>query len=135
MTAPDLPAFLLARIAEDEEVARSAYYEGQRWLSEEEDVVRWPEDELVHIASRKRDAAHIARHDPARVLADCAAARDVLTLLRRYEGAIRQESAVAKPGDRPPTNLYAARDALLEAARLLAQPHAAHPDFDPSWRV
>lgn len=71
----DLIAFYKARLREDEAAAQESYYEGQRWLTEEEGVYRWPDDELVHTADRKADARHIARHDPARALREVAAKR------------------------------------------------------------
>lgn len=74
----DLVAFISARLGEDEAAARDAYYEGQRWITEEEGVYRYPDDELVHMADRKRDARHIALHDPARVLREVEAKRKIL---------------------------------------------------------
>src|SRR6266550_3786728 len=74
----DLVAFVTARLDEDEAAARESYYEGQRWLTEEEGVYRWPDDELVHTADRKADARHIARHDPARALREVEAKRAIL---------------------------------------------------------
>ena len=74
----DLIAFLNARLDEDEAAAKKSHYEGQRWLTEEEGVYRWPTDELVHSADRKADARHIARFDPARVLREVAAKRAIV---------------------------------------------------------
>lgn len=85
-------------------------------------------------AASSVNAAHIARHDPARVLRDVAAKRAIVDDLRRYEGAIRQESATARPGDPIPANLYAARDALLAAVQHLASAYDDRPGYDESWR-
>jgi Family of unknown function (DUF6221) len=76
----DLVEFLTARLDEDAAAARDAYYEGQRWITEEEGVYRYPDDDLdlVHYANRKTDARHIARWDPARVLREVEAKRAVL---------------------------------------------------------
>ena len=127
----NLPEFLLARIAEDEDAARAACYEGQRWLTGEEDVLRWPADELVHVASRKRHAAHIARHDPARVLADCAFKR----------GLVEDAQRAMTVDFRRITDQDVRERAECEAStwehdvlRPMAQLWAEDPDFNPSWR-
>ena len=130
----DLVDFIRARLDEDEQVARAAHYEGQRWLSEEEDVCRWPDDELVHVADRKRDARHIAQWEPARVLRDVEAKRRVVEALgiaERNVDEVRRTAAdygfvrVAE----------SARDALLYAVRLLASAHAGHPDYRAEWAL
>lgn len=79
----DLAVFVTARLDEDEAVARDAYYEGQRWISEEEGVYRWPDDQLpddlVQMADRKRDASHIARWEPARAIREVEGFRKIVT--------------------------------------------------------
>lgn len=63
---------------------------------------------------------HIARWDPARVLAECAAKRAIVN------------------GFRPHPNARDLNDVhmFIHAAILpLAQPYADHPDFDPAWRL
>jgi uncharacterized protein DUF6221 len=79
----DLMAWLKACVDADEAAARESFHEGQRWITEEEGVYRWPDDELVHMADRKADARHVARHDPARVLREVAHKRRVLD---RHQG-------------------------------------------------
>jgi len=68
-------------------------------------------------------ARHIARHDPARVLADCAARRQVLADHAPYNG----------------TDLCGGHDGrhTVEQCglrRVMASAYADHPDFDPAWR-
>lgn len=131
-----LAEFLEARIAEDEEAARDAHYEGQHWLTEEEGVYRWPDDELVHMADRTRDARHIARWDPARVLAECEAKRRLIAFAYDADAIIDGERGCCHSGEaiqagqcpymRPDDN---------EGVRILAAVYASHPDYDPSWRV
>lgn len=58
-------------------------------------------------------ATHIARHDPARILAECAAKRQIV------------EYCSDQLGDE-----YE-RIPVLE---LLAQPYADHPEYRPEWR-
>ena len=76
MTA--LIEFLRARLDEDEAAARGSYCDGQYWVTEEEAVYRWADDEPVYIANRKADARHIARHDPAHTIREVAAKRKIL---------------------------------------------------------
>ena len=121
----DLITWYLAQLDEDEAAARSAYYEGQRWLSEEEDVLRWPDDELVHIAARKRDAAHIVRHDPAHVLADIAARRAIVAL---HTGMHECSSF----GD---AFRCVHEFEVCDTVRHLASVYAHRPGYDPAWAL
>lgn len=115
MTETDtLAAFLLARIAEDDEAAtyatnrdgvgRGAGGWGGWWLGHYQHYSRW---------------------DPARVLAECAAKRRVVG---RYEGSLANRHA-------HPNDLASAGSvlALLGAVKLLALPYANHPDYRPEW--
>jgi hypothetical protein len=61
-------------------------------------------------------AAHIARHDPARVLRQCTAVRAVIAELLRRE---------ATGDDADPS--------VRDLARELAAVYADHPDYDASW--
>lgn len=119
----NLIEFLRARLDEDKEVAQSAHYEGQRWISEEEDVSRWPEDELVHFADRKRDAAHIARHDPARVLREVAAKRRIIAVHEGHHECPSEDD-----------NCGWIVDSRCVTLRLLALPYADRLDYDEEWR-
>jgi len=65
-------------------------------------------------------ARHIARHDPARVLAECAVKRSVLDLL------------IADSGD---SHNAVRRGWAVEISHQYAAIYADHPDFDPAWRV
>jgi len=73
-------------------------------------------------------AVHIARHDPTRVLAECAAKRQTVAYFAEeieYTGLDRQRM----------TDDQFRR--VLDAERTLgwlAQPYADHPDFNPAWR-
>jgi hypothetical protein len=62
------------------------------------------------------DADHIARHDPARVLADVAAKRAILNaaVMLLVDDAEDEEAA--------------------EIVKNLALPYADHPDYQESWR-
>jgi pyrimidine deaminase RibD-like protein len=100
--------FLTARLDEDEAAARDVLENG---------LVSW--DEARQILYRagwhaERAEAHIARHDPARVLADVAAKRAIVALHPCDDCGM---------GNDPCSTL-----------RLLAQPYAEHPDYDEEWR-
>jgi hypothetical protein len=154
-----LTDFLLARIAEDEADARLAtghrYITGQRekrsgvWVhdgsiayadSPSEDVVDWVYDEAW---------AHIARHDPARVLAECEAKRRIVEMHSKTATSwLNADGKLAYP-DRAGV-LYCELCSFHEqyegfndyeepwpcpTLRILALPYADHPDFKPEWRV
>lgn len=68
---------------------------------EQETEGRWPGEHLEHIA----------RHDPARVLAECEAKRRIMTMdFERY-------------GEQ------------VELLYMLALPYAGHPDYEEAWRI
>lgn len=152
-----LDEFLLARVAEDEEVARAAIdadspdRRGQRWVWQrvEEDasfswlrsVEEFPTTSGVgplpafplgydtKVYEPTSAMPHIARHDPARVLAECAAKRAIVALHRgghecsTYDKSGEVDNCTWVPdGDNCST------------LRLLAQPHADHPDYDGARR-
>jgi hypothetical protein len=69
-----LSAFILARIDEDEAVARATTpHEWDCDASIYEDI-----PPIAEGSFNRTDAAHIARHDPARVLATCKAHRAIV---------------------------------------------------------
>jgi hypothetical protein len=110
----NLAAFLLDRIAEDEAVARAVSAED------------WAESWRGINPRRLEIVRHIARHDPARVLADCDAKRRIVERLSGYlssEHDPEPEGAWELLDDHAWATLYA-----------LALPFADHPDYDPSWR-
>jgi hypothetical protein len=128
-----LAEFLLARIAEDEADARDAFYDGQRWVPEEEAVVAADKDlDAVLFLDRKRDATHAANWSPARVLAECEAKRRIVEL---HSG--QHECVGEKYGDPHACimvadwSVYALDPTLL----LLALPYADHESYQPEWRV
>lgn len=120
MPAMDLTEFLLARIAEDEGPARAAAEsKGAEWeirlLMDGHGLVGSPRGaEGMPVRMWPEVAYHVARWDPAHVLAECEAKRRIIT--------------AASWDDEP---WRRTRDYLLE---LLALPYADHPDFDEAWR-
>jgi FAD/FMN-containing dehydrogenase len=115
----DLVAFLRECLAEDERVAQRVQeaYAGEDKF--------WAPAVVINAG---------ALVDPGRVLRDVAAKRAIMDMMRRYEGAILQESAIARPGDPIPSNLYAARDALLAVVRHLASVYEGRTGYREEWR-
>ena len=120
-----LTEFLLARITEDEDDARSACRaretrRGDQWevrqrvYSDEVSIVGAARE--ARVCDAPRGARHIARHDPARVLAECEAKRKmVLELDGRLEHA-------------PDGGVW------FDLLTYLSWPYADHPDYDEAWR-
>ena len=110
-----LAEFLLARLAEDEAAALAA--SNPPWIAltfypTRSEVTNEPRSTAVSSSARQskddQDAAHIARHDPERVLADVAAKRAVLELHRychrpsaRLRPVLRRVLGCGRHGWRP----------------------------------
>lgn len=126
----DLVEFLLARVAEDEEVARrTAEAVGAEWASWNRSWDLAPVRDLAGAAGRITALPttideHVTHHDPARVLAQCEAVRRIAS---RCDMVIRGcEVGMFTEGQR-----VDAQDNL----RALALPYAAHPDYRAEWRL
>lgn len=119
---PALVAFLLDRLAEDEHTARAAGSDcGPEWR-ETDGFDGGPISEV--------EARHIARHDPARVLADVAAKRRIIDLHAHCPEQAWDGSNIT--GD--------CRECIDEhypcgTLRLLALPFADHPDYREEFRL
>lgn len=155
----DLSTFLLARIAEDEADARGAspgpwlyttvesvgggaLYDKTRVIGslDYEQLDDHDGSIVRHLLEREADAngAHIARHDPARVLAECEAKRRIVALHERLSGEH------ATHPDFPDGSAacvacgwsdgWYAEPWPCETLKALAVPYADHPDYDESWR-
>lgn len=128
-----LAEFLLARIAEDETAAKAApplehnydmggHRQDERWVfdrrlpSSADGMGNWS----PHNGS-PTTAAHFSRHDPARVLAECAAKRSILQQCNDVQRVQR------RCGD--PELL-----SIRHIVRCLALPYAEHPDYNEEWR-
>jgi len=110
-----LTDFLLARIAEDEVAIRRASMFPPRWVARPDDVGQPIIAGSFRVATCAESVMdHIARHDPARVLAECEAKRAVVGLHPEMLGwcqGCAHES-------------YPCRTLLA-----LALPYADHPDY------
>lgn len=115
--------FLLARVADEEMLARDAASEGspprtgwQKWTTKRDTT---PCGETL--GPRGTVEAH-----PARVLAECAAKR---TIVERFV-EIEPIAAVSPGGP-----IVGAMNGLHLAVRSLAAVYADHPDYDTAWSV
>jgi hypothetical protein len=133
-----LAEFLLARIADDEAEARAAtpgpwetrlYWftsSGQSWASV---------PDVIHEEIAAEDGIHIARWDPARVLAECDAKRRIVDEHRpsklpwpsSMEAGCRTCGTAQGWDDR-------ARQANCITLRALALPYADHEEYRPEWK-
>lgn len=125
----ELVQLLRDRLDEDEQAARAAA--PGPWRQDEperRDFVRSVEDGYVVDCSGSRapgeNAAHVARHDPARVLRDIEARRSILDDL----------AEVIRWGERKGPDYQDGVDACERTLKRLALPYADHPDYRAEWR-
>ena len=143
MTAMDeLTGFITARLDEDEAVAKAAAGDGPEWTvrSHPADSAMIRDNEgLVLIYDEgtptDKEAAHIARHDPARVLREVEAKRAIATMHQPYD-------CMEPKGQRchrcASDKAYKSGAAIHEAwpcptLRALAAAWSDHPDYRPEW--
>jgi len=141
--------FLEARIAEDEAVANDAT--GARWVvlpgvnaslvnidATQVRDEKWKYGRFGHIATTSHDAAyaeHIARHDPARVLAECAAKRAIIEL----HGPVRDDGwKSGEANDYLWCGMCGSIDDSPEpypcaTIKALAAVYKDHPDYREEW--
>ncbi|MFJ6143107.1 DUF6221 family protein [Streptomyces anulatus] len=131
----DLVQFLRDRLDEDERIAQlvlgtnvmARVRRGQpapRWApSPEGDAGIWDTDgtpRVKHVWARERD--HIVRHDPARVLREVDAKRQIIA---------EHDVYARKLADRMDCQSL---DFPCKTLRLLALSYADHPDYQDTWR-
>lgn len=147
----ELHEFLLARIAEDEKVARLAPERMVERLEQQGEAIarsygdpQPPEDD-VSLADAMwwtaKDAADwIRRHNPTRVLAECEAKRRIVEQYAEYLSTVRAYRSprwadAMNEQDKQDARQAEARHRVAEdVARLLALPYADHPQYDEAWR-
>lgn len=120
-TGQSLAEFILARVADDEADARLAMtgYSTGEWTHDGGIYAGHPTAEIVDWAYGDT-SGHIARHDPARVLAECEAKRRIIAAVTDWLDTHPEEDHVPA-GD----------DVLC----WLALPYRDHADFNPLWAV
>jgi hypothetical protein len=181
----DLTDFLLARIAEDDEAARAATPGPWEWDRTPRGYWGHQPPDLVTVAKEPpysdgsveplgvvvssygydadglnvsdEDAEHIARHDPARVLAECDAKRRIVEAEARRRRTKDNVTATSQkaPDDWvdvtwmdenfQPHEEHVSQQEFnerftepappSETLRLLALPYADHPDYREEWRL
>ena len=124
---PNLDEFLLARIAEDKRIATDAAEAGghERWVAGDLPGSAPPHD---------RTAEHVLRHDPARVLVECAAKRRLVLACRDvrpdYSFLGERRPGLAdfplSPGDQ--------HQLAAVTLALLALPYREHSEYRAEWR-
>jgi hypothetical protein len=125
-----LSDFLLARYDEDEAVAREAggspWKPFPRWVAGETNNAGIRREDGVPVAGHSwpREMEHIARFDPVRILAEIAAKRAIVAheTSRSMPTVLDGLAVWVQITDTP-------------VLRMLAQPYADHPDFDPVWSI
>lgn len=118
VSSTTLTGFLLARIAEDEEMV-------------EHMIPGRSELRLRADSDDRYDYEYIVEIDPARVLAECAAKRRIIERAESY-GADMAAKATDQLGRAFDVGAaYAGRCAMS----ALAQPYADHPDFRQEWSI
>lgn len=121
-----LVEFLRARLDEDEALARDLdldrageMYSDGSGIAEMDGFPSYPWGALPEELPFMAGPGH-----PARVLAEVAAKRELISEIRYFEDRIDSEWGIGKgTGDDE------------SALRLLAAPYSGHPDFDPAWEV
>jgi hypothetical protein len=136
----DLIAFVEARLTEDEGYAIGAsrgvsfggLQTGPRWVARSgsvEDAETGGTVVCDEGMPNSRQARHIARHDPARVLRDVAALRSVVEECKDTMEWSKQLRREGRPDD-----AYARHvGSLLGVLRAFAAVWSEHPDFRPEW--
>lgn len=149
-----LVAFVRARIAQDQWLARAvtgkhhdwrafpmkdvagcSVYDDQwllatiAWYDHNKPMSNRPEATGPAYINSDRLAEHIARWDPARVLAECEAKTRIVN---RYEFAVRQAEVIAGMGDDAEAWAGIA-EALELCVGAMAEVYKDHADYDPTW--
>ncbi|MEU0393794.1 DUF6221 family protein [Streptomyces sp. NPDC006208] len=126
----ELVDFLRARLDDDEQAARRAG-DSFRQIGETGVIVATEGDRAEECASANWGgiAEHIVRHDPARVLAEVDAKREILRLHDDSTTALMVASGTVLAG-----GVKIRRRAYEDVLKLLALPYAGHEAYREDWR-
>ncbi|MFD8970518.1 DUF6221 family protein [Streptomyces sp. NPDC059568] len=150
--------WLRARFDEDEQAARAAMWDdaSATWTArppqadyERYTVVDYCDDGVVAVTPENADAdgvgRHVARHDPARVLAEVEGKRRIVdiyanaleervALRARMREVIRSDSDEFGRLHRQESELIETAERMAPVVRLLALPYADRPGYREEWR-
>lgn len=117
----DLARWLGTQLDEDEQAARAC--SGMEWREHPKNWVSAPPSNRIAVVVHDGDRGHIVRHDPARVLREINAKRQMLDRYEELRAASKEEGLI---GD--VTEEY--QNFLL---RLLALPYADRSGYREEW--
>jgi hypothetical protein len=125
-----LVEFLLARISDDAGIAESVSPPPWHVVDGDDEVYIISQDFGEQIAVTDHlNVDHIMQWDPARVLAECEAKRQIVDHAATVSSMDQQiESEWGTRGSVPWDE-----DEGIRLLRLLALPYADHPDYDQAW--
>jgi hypothetical protein len=138
----DIVAFITARLDEDARLAEAAAVDAGSAVKPDPD---WRDGGGSVVANgiiayglqnMEMDAsvsAHIARHDPARVLAEVAAKRRILARHGATERGRCKACLTARAGRHQED--WDADPHPCDTLKLLAAPDADHPDYQAEWAI
>jgi hypothetical protein len=131
--AAEVAQWLRAQLNEDERIARAVQWDGSgnrlSWELSASATIDVGEDEFY--AGDRTIANHAVEHDPARVLREIDAKRQVLRDLEDAEASLK----AAGPGTPPHDLMTGATNTLRRMVRVLAEPYAPYrPGYKEEWR-
>jgi hypothetical protein len=146
METVTLTEFLQARYAEDEALARDASSPSLRaWEVRGLDIYAVAGPPSFNPIARHalgQQGEHMARWDPARVLAECEAKRRIITEVHcraadhpSYGNGLEKDACAGCGTGGPCDDFLVDTVDDCPTLRLLAHPFSQHADFDPEWRV
>jgi Family of unknown function (DUF6221) len=118
----DPAAFLRARLDEDEDLATLARPE-------------FFTPECLAVFASAGDAAHVIRHDPARVLREVEAKRAILALHGIRRIGTWPVCTHCRPVDLVHTDDLTSESWPCRTLRQLAAVYSDHPGYDPAWTM
>jgi hypothetical protein len=124
-----LTEFLLARIYDDECLARMAFADhngnGPDWSEQWSGAVEMGGDEHeLLLCNDSGVSRHIENFDPARVLAECEAKRRILVTFSMIEKMPRSGLQIST----------LEWDVMEDSVKALAWVYSNHPDYLPEWK-
>lgn len=133
----DLVTFLRARLDEDEAVARrapDAPWFVPEWGASSVYLSGTGAGPLLRGSGGGTTAAHVVRHQPARVLAEVRAKRWIVELHQPTFAVLDQQECQVCLSDREPyPEMWCGDDYPCPTLRLLAAPFASHQDYRTEW--